>query len=329
MSVAVADRYVSDTPIAILDFETTGLNAGVDRVVEVSVMRMEPGQNARLVLDTLVNPERPMAATEIHGITDADVIEAPVFRDIASDVIRALSGAVLAAYNVYFDIRFLQHELRQAGVAASPPHLCLMYLRPMLDLGPRCRLGEACMAHGIDFTETHIAARDVQASCRLMEIYLREIEQKNIRTFSDLAQLRNYKFVESFFLPPLTWDDSPRLKTCSHFVSRSGPVGASVTTTSSLVTESGRIEQRPLVVYWDALKAVIADLEITDEELAHLKLTEERLGLQPEQVRVLHARAFASAISQFTQDQWLDNREARKLKRLHQCLSALGWAPGE
>src|SRR5262245_59996831 len=77
------DRTVADTPVAILDFETTGLYAGVDRVVEVSVVRVEPGQPRRLALDTLVNPGRRMAATEIHGITEDDVRDAPRFEDIA------------------------------------------------------------------------------------------------------------------------------------------------------------------------------------------------------------------------------------------------------
>jgi DNA polymerase-3 subunit epsilon len=39
----IMDRAVTDTPIAILDFETTGLNAGIDRVLEVSVVRIDPG----------------------------------------------------------------------------------------------------------------------------------------------------------------------------------------------------------------------------------------------------------------------------------------------
>src|SRR5262245_14174544 len=60
---------IADTPVAVLDFETTGLRPGPDRVVEVAVVRIDPGQPPRVVLDTLVNPGRPMACTEIHGIS--------------------------------------------------------------------------------------------------------------------------------------------------------------------------------------------------------------------------------------------------------------------
>ncbi len=82
----IQDRPVARTPIAVFDFETTGLNPGYDRVIEVSVIRIDPGRSPRLVLDTLVNPRRRVAATEIHSITDADVADAPEFGEIAGDV---------------------------------------------------------------------------------------------------------------------------------------------------------------------------------------------------------------------------------------------------
>jgi DNA polymerase III epsilon subunit family exonuclease len=140
MSLGILDRDVASTPIAIVDLETTGLNAGVDRVVEISVIRMEPGAEPVLAFDTLVNPQRPMAATEIHGITDDDVADAPEFADIATHIMNAISECVVAAYNVYFDMRFLDYEITRARLRAEAPHFCLMYLRPMLGLGGRCSL---------------------------------------------------------------------------------------------------------------------------------------------------------------------------------------------
>lgn len=73
MTTGIAKRRIEETPVAVIDFETTGLTPGYDRVVEVSVVRVDPGERPKLVYDTLVNPARPMAATEIHGISDADV----------------------------------------------------------------------------------------------------------------------------------------------------------------------------------------------------------------------------------------------------------------
>lgn len=116
-------RRIADTSFAILDFETTGLSPGADRVLEISVVRLDPGQQPRLVFDTLVNPQRPVSPTEIHGITDADVADAPRFQDIAGDLLDAIAGCVVAAYNVYFDMRFLQYELSLHGIRQSPPHV--------------------------------------------------------------------------------------------------------------------------------------------------------------------------------------------------------------
>ena len=97
MPSGIADQHIFETPISVLDFETTGLSPGADRVIEVSVMRMDPGAKPQFVLDTLVNPRRSVAATEIHGITDADVADAPTFEEIAPKLIDVLSGSVLAA----------------------------------------------------------------------------------------------------------------------------------------------------------------------------------------------------------------------------------------
>lgn len=318
-SRGISNRQVGETPIAIVDLETTGLTAGFDRVVEVAVVRSEPRCRPELVLDTLVNPRRPIAATEIHGITDEDVCDAPVFEQIAADLVRALSDCVIAAYNVYFDMRFLDYELNLAGVGHSPPHFCLMYMRPMLGLGPKCSLPIACQAHGIPHSAQHMASADAKASALLLEIYLGEIERRRVKTFEDLGQLRKYKFTNSFNSVPFDTSLAKHLPTGGPFKARSGEP-------APIVPQPSR---ELLGAYWDALTTVLADLEATEDEVAYLQAEKRKLRLSDEQVRVLHARAFASAISEFVTDQWLDQEESDKLRRLYLCLSRLGWAPGE
>jgi len=198
MATGIASQPIHETPVAIIDFETTGLTAGADRVIEVSVVRVDPGQEPRLVLDTLVNPHRHVAATDIHGITDADVENAPYFHEITGDLLGALEGCMVAAYNVYFDITFLNFEMANAGIEHEPPHFCLMYMRPLLGLGSRCKLPDACHHHGIDYDATHIAAHDAMASCQLLKCYLDEMHRQQLRTYGDLTRLRKYKFLTSF-----------------------------------------------------------------------------------------------------------------------------------
>lgn len=191
-------RRIDETPVAVLDFETTGGMPGPDRVVEVCVVRAETGRAPQVVFETLINPGRPMGCTFVHGITDADVADAPPFAAVAGDLVAVLAGCVVAAYNVYFDIGFLRDELRRVGLWKVPPHMCLMYLRPLLNLGRRCRLGEACRTHGIKLDRAHSAADDTLAAARLWELCRAAAARKEIATFRELAELRRYKFAESF-----------------------------------------------------------------------------------------------------------------------------------
>jgi DNA polymerase-3 subunit epsilon len=309
---------VFETPVAIVDLETTGLTPGYDKIVEISVVRVEPGGSPELVLDSLINPQRPMAATEIHGITDADVANAPSFRELAGDVVLAMSGCVVAAYNVYFDIGFITRELADSGVRHVPPHMCLMYMRPMLGLGRRCRLEEACRLHGIENTGCHVAASDALASAELLRLYMESMRERGVHTFGDLGRLKKYKFADSFAFPPLPVPSEFSLGYgCRQRARSAGSSNLGAQAPSS-----------PLAVYWDTLRAVLADLEITDDEVSYVMMERARLGLSIDDVRYLHARLFSAVLSQFLEDKFINEKEVAKLRAIHNGLSRLGWAPG-
>jgi DNA polymerase III subunit epsilon len=195
-------RAIADQPIAVIDFETTGMMPGNDRVVEASVVRVEPGREPELVFDTLINPNRRMDCTSVHGITDHDVIDAPRFEQVVCRFLKAISGCVVAAYNVSFDMRFLNFELNRVCVDHAFPHLCLMYLRPMLGLGRHCKLADACWAHGVPLSNAHAAGPDALAAAGLWSVYREEIANRNIRTFAELAAVKRYKFTGSFRCTP-------------------------------------------------------------------------------------------------------------------------------
>lgn len=219
----IRGRRIAETPIAVLDFETTGLTPGPDRVIEVAVVRLDPGQPPRVALDTLVNPLRPVAATEIHGITNADVAGAPRFEDIAGRFLEAIAGCVVASYNVYFDMKFLEFELRRLSLPYKTPHFCMMYLRPMLELGQRCSLELACQCHGVNYRAAHAALVDTLATVRLWDFYRTHLVARGIETFHELGRLRSYKFVESFVREPLRLTQRAGMAARVPLKSRSGP----------------------------------------------------------------------------------------------------------
>ena len=105
-------------PLAIIDVETTGLNPyRHDRVIEVAVVLVLPGQGIATEFATLVNPGRDVGPTRIHGITATDIVDAPRFADIAANLAGVLGGAtVLVGHNVRFDISFLKSEYMRVGV---------------------------------------------------------------------------------------------------------------------------------------------------------------------------------------------------------------------
>lgn len=209
MSRGIRHLEIIQTPVAVLDFETTGLDPSRDRVVEVSVVRVDPGERPKLVLDTLINPRCPVKASHIHGITDRDVRSAPTFRDALGEIKAALAGCVVAAYNASFDMRFLRSESERAGHPGEVPYMCLMQLRPLLGLGARCNLAAACAVHRITIQNAHRASVDAMAAAGLVPVCISAIRNRGLRTFDDLSKLGGHAYLRSFELDP--WDfDVPR-----------------------------------------------------------------------------------------------------------------------
>jgi DNA polymerase-3 subunit epsilon len=99
-------------PLIILDLETTGINIASDRIVEIALLKIQPdGSEEERVLR--INPEIPIPekATMIHGITDDDVKDAPLFKEVARTLARFIEGCDLAGFNSNrFDIPLLAEE---------------------------------------------------------------------------------------------------------------------------------------------------------------------------------------------------------------------------
>lgn len=322
-SDGILKNTIKETPISIVDLETTGLYPGGDRVIELAVVRIEPNEKPRLVLDTLINPNRQVAATEIHGITDSDVADAPHFEEVAGNIASAISDSVFASYNVYFDIKFLQEELSRVGVSKELPHMCLMYLRPMLGIGRRCSLGDACEAHGIHQDSCHQAAADALMGSQLWEQYVDVLGSKRVNTFEDLANLKSYKFVRSFSESPLSKSAAAKLRICTHLKSRRAPVSSKERT---IIAPK---EISPTTEYWDALTAALADFSLSKDEVEYLKAKQQSLRPSDQQIRWLHARAFSSLLAAISQDHAISADEVEALSNISVAMRALGWAPGD
>ncbi|MEN1974099.1 exonuclease domain-containing protein [Cellulomonas sp. P4] len=174
-SVAVPPTAESSRAVfAVLDVETTGLAAVRDRVLELSVVRCDASGRALDEWSSRLNPQGPVGATHIHGITAADVATAPLFSAEAAKLADRLSGLVLVAHNARFDLAFLRAEFARAGWAMPwPPALCTLEesRRHMPSLGRR-RLSDCCAAAGVRHEGAHSALGDARAAAGLLAAYL-------------------------------------------------------------------------------------------------------------------------------------------------------------
>lgn len=105
-------------PIAFLDIEATGANVTTDRIVEIAIVKYLP-DGTRTVKRKIINPQIPIppSITDIHGITDEMVQNAPVFKQVAQEIKQFLDGCDLACYNAYrLDIPMLVEEFIRADV---------------------------------------------------------------------------------------------------------------------------------------------------------------------------------------------------------------------
>jgi DNA polymerase-3 subunit epsilon len=105
-------------PLAFIDIEATGSNVCADRIVEIAIVKFLPDGN-KTTKRRLINPQMPIAAniSDIHGITDDMVKDAPTFKQVANEIKQSLDGCDIACYNAFrLDIPILMEEFLRAEV---------------------------------------------------------------------------------------------------------------------------------------------------------------------------------------------------------------------
>ena len=116
---------LASAKFAFLDLETTGLSPWFgDRICEVGIV-VTQGRRIRETYQTLVNPERELSfgAASTNGLKDSELVEAPLFGEIAGQVAKLLQNKVVVCHNARFDLQFLDNEFRRLGREVQIPNL--------------------------------------------------------------------------------------------------------------------------------------------------------------------------------------------------------------
>lgn len=163
------------TPVgfAVVDIETTGLFPTRDRIVEVAVVHVDSAGSVTDRFCTLVDPQRDVGPTRIHGLTASSVVGAPTFAEAAATIWRWLNSRVFVAHNARFDLSFLDVELARCGLHLPPPPvMCTMSLSSSYLVGlPARTLTACCEAAGIQLSNHHSALDDAFAAAQLLACY--------------------------------------------------------------------------------------------------------------------------------------------------------------
>lgn len=167
-----AKSGLSDLPFVVFDTETTGLNARRDALVQLSAVRIVNGKIQKTeVFDQLIQPNRPIpaASTQIHGITDAMVANAPLAPEVIDRFRAFCDGAVVVAHNAPFDMQVLE-TAAPGWLRHAPPALCTARLARQLMPHKRGHTLDDLMQYfDVDLPDEqrHTALGDAQATARV------------------------------------------------------------------------------------------------------------------------------------------------------------------
>ena len=170
---------------AIVDIETTGGSARDERITEIAVY-LHDGNEITGEFVSLVNPERniPYFITNLTGITNEMVENAPRFYEIARKLIEITEGRTFVAHNARFDYSFIRQEYKSLGYNFKRSILDTVALsRKLLPGHSSYSLGNICKDLDISITGRHRAAGDALATVRLLELLIaRDIELNGSRS---------------------------------------------------------------------------------------------------------------------------------------------------
>lgn len=187
------DKNIEDYNLIILDLETTGLDVVTgDSICEIGAVKVKE----RKIIDkfhSLINPGRSVSqeAYRIHKISNEELRDAPYFREVSDKLIYFLKDSVICAYNVKFDMGFIDHSLKREDYPPLdfPAVDILSMARDILKL-PRYNLDAVAKFFNIDISGgLHRASDDAMVACDVFFELLNIFKEKKIEKLEEFISL--------------------------------------------------------------------------------------------------------------------------------------------
>lgn len=271
---------------AVIDIETTGFSfRRGHRIVEIGVVELSPDGELEGSWGTLINPQRHIEATEIHGISASDVLGAPTFDQVADKLASSLEDRIFVAHNAGFDRAFIQAELTDCGAYSGDDLLTvdtLVLAREFLGL-PKSRLADCCSHVGIDNELAHSALADAMATAQLFQHFMHNTAAVRERYMQE--RLANQPLAPG--LAPRTGWVEPVLYTreaaaAAKNAARDGGWFAGLVSQREVPTD--QVAQQ----YFQLLDAALLDRHLSATEQTQLLAFAREKGLGEESLRELH-----------------------------------------
>ncbi|MCK5259556.1 MAG: 3'-5' exoribonuclease [Candidatus Omnitrophica bacterium] len=158
--------------LVVLDLETTGTWVDRDKIIEIAMIKCAP-DGTRETYEKKVNPGMPIpgVVSELTGITNEDVKDAPAFKDIAGEVFAFIEGCDVAGFNVCrFDFPLLQREIYDAGLKVNWEGIKAYDAQKVFHLNEKRDLTAAYNFYcHKDLENAHSALADTQATLEVLE----------------------------------------------------------------------------------------------------------------------------------------------------------------
>jgi DNA polymerase-3 subunit epsilon/CBS domain-containing protein len=190
MTESAAATPLTALSAIVLDTETTGLDARQARIVEIAALRIKGERiDAALVFERRINPGVPIPpeTTKVHGIADADVAAAPIFREIAPELAAWLGGRIVIGHTIGFDLALLKREYALAGLALPPRRALDVRLLARLAAPSLAKydLDGLCAWLGVTVERRHSARGDALATAQVFARLLPKLREQGVRTLAE------------------------------------------------------------------------------------------------------------------------------------------------